>query len=299
MKFDHVSIFCPVNKEELVAKALCKVDFAFRINPAEHVVHRGEVLCHFDHGNLTADQHAFLILAIESGAWVEPLVSFIDRKFGYTEIALLSPAYFFHQKAFSILSDPRNEFRKRLLDWLMVFLIGIVALPVSILTIAAIKLESKGPVFYKQRRTGLYNKEFDVIKFRSMRTDAEKDGAQWAMANDNRVTAVGKFIRKTRIDELPQLINIARGEMSIVGPRPEREIFIEELEKDIPYYRFRHAVKPGVTGLAQVKYAYGASLEDAIWKHKYDMYYIKHHNIWLDIEIILRTVKTVFFGLGR
>lgn len=299
MKFDHVNVFCPVDKEELVAQVLGSQGFAYCINPSEPAVQRGEVLCHFDHGNLSAEQHAFLICAIEFGAWVEPLVSYIDRKCGYTEIALLSPSYFFHQKAFSILSDPRNELLKRVLDWVMVFLIGIVALPVSILTIAAIKFESKGPVFYRQKRTGLYNVEFDVIKFRSMRIDAEKDGAQWALANDNRITAVGKFIRKTRIDELPQLINIARGEMSIVGPRPEREVFIQDLEKDIPYYRFRHAVKPGVTGLAQVKYAYGASLDDAIWKHKYDMFYIKHHNIWLDIKIIIRTVKTVFFGMGR
>ena len=132
-----------------------------------------------------------------------------------------------------------------------------------------------------------------------MRNDAEKNGAQWASKNDARVTRVGKFIRKTRIDELPQLINIVKGEMSLVGPRPEREVFIETLEKEIPYYRFRHAVKPGVTGLAQVKYAYGASVEDALWKHKYDIYYIKHQNVWLDLKVILLTVKTVIFGMGR
>ncbi|MCD9508982.1 sugar transferase, partial [Photobacterium phosphoreum] len=123
--------------------------------------------------------------------------------------------------------------------------------------------------------------------------------AQWASKNDARVTRVGKFIRKTRIDELPQLINIIKGEMSLIGPRPEREVFIEELEKTIPYYRFRHAIKPGVTGLAQVKYAYGASVEDAVWKHKYDIYYIKHQSLMLDIKVILLTVKTVVFGMGQ
>ena len=132
-----------------------------------------------------------------------------------------------------------------------------------------------------------------------MRNDAEKNGAQWASKNDARVTRVGKFIRKTRIDELPQLINILKGEMSLVGPRPEREVFIKDLETQIPYYRFRHAIKPGVTGLAQVKYAYGASVEDAIWKHKYDIHYIKHQSLRMDLKIILRTVKTVLFGMGQ
>lgn len=132
-----------------------------------------------------------------------------------------------------------------------------------------------------------------------MRNDAEKNGAQWASKNDARVTRVGKFIRKTRIDELPQLINILKGEMSLVGPRPEREVFIKDLETQIPYYRFRHAIKPGVTGLAQVKYAYGASVEDAIWKHKYDIHYIKHQSLGMDLKIILRTVKTVLFGMGQ
>ena len=132
-----------------------------------------------------------------------------------------------------------------------------------------------------------------------MHNDAEKDGAQWASKNDARVTRVGKFIRKTRIDELPQLINILKGEMSLVGPRPEREVFIKDLETQIPYYRFRHAIKPGVTGLAQVKYAYGASGEDAIWKHKYDIHYIKHQSLRMDLKIILRTVKTVLFGMGQ
>tara|TARA_R110002012_G_scaffold216542_1_gene387682 strand:- start:174 stop:572 length:399 start_codon:yes stop_codon:yes gene_type:complete len=129
--------------------------------------------------------------------------------------------------------------------------------------------------------------------------DAEKNGAQWAEKNDARVTKIGRFIRKTRIDEIPQLINVLQGTMSIVGPRPEREVFIKDLEASIPYYRFRHAVKPGVTGLAQVSYPYGASVEDAMWKHKYDIYYIKHHSSLLDIKILLLTVKTVLFGMGR
>ena len=169
----------------------------------------------------------------------------------------------------------------------------------SLLTGFLIKLESKGPIFFKQKRTGQFNIEFDVFKFRSMCINAEKDGAKWAQKNDSRVTKVGAFIRKTRIDEIPQLINVLKGEMSIIGPRPEREVFISDLEKKIPYYRFRHAVKPGVTGLAQVNYPYGASIEDARWKHKYDIHYIKNHSLTTDIMILLKTVKVVILGAGR
>ncbi|MCG3726392.1 sugar transferase [Vibrio cincinnatiensis] len=260
---------------------------------------KNKTLCHFRSSHLTKDQQAFLIAATELGGWVEPLVSFLDRKLGYTETELLHSGYFLHQKAFSILTNRKNSWEKRFIDLLFVFALAWVAIPIGLLTALFIKLESPGPVFFKQRRTGQYNKEFDVIKFRSMRNDAEKDGAKWATKNDARVTKVGKFIRKTRIDELPQLINVLKGEMSMVGPRPEREVFISELEKEIPYYRFRHAVKPGVTGLAQVKYPYGASIEDAIWKHKYDIYYIKHQNWKMEIKILLLTVKTVLFGMGR
>ena len=202
-------------------------------------------------------------------------------------------------KAFSILSRRSNRVIKRILDLFFVALLSVIAIPVGIITAVAIKKESPGPVFYRQKRVGQYNQEFEVIKFRSMRADAEKNGAQWASKNDSRVTRVGNFIRKTRIDELPQLINVLKGEMSMVGPRPEREVFIKELETVIPYYRFRHAVKPGITGLAQVKYPYGASVEDAVWKHKYDIYYIKHQSFFMDAKILLLTVKAVLFGMGQ
>lgn len=188
---------------------------------------------------------------------------------------------------------------KRVFDLFIATLALVLVAPICLITAMIIRLESKGPVIFKQLRTGQYNREFKVYKFRSMCTDAEKDGAQWASLNDSRITRVGNFIRKTRIDELPQLINVIKGDMSLVGPRPEREIFIESLEQSIIYYRFRHAVKPGITGLAQVSYPYGASLEDAIWKHKYDIYYIKHHSFWLDLKIILKTIKVVVFGMGR
>lgn len=294
-----VYVFCPESKRIFVDAVLNAKGVVYIVNDYSIVDYRGVTVCHFDSANLECDQKAFLVHSLEYGASVEPLLDYIDRMFGYTEVKLLNSAYFLHQKSFSILSDKSRELRKLVLDWVLILLLGIVAVPICLLTALAIRLESKGPVFFKQLRTGRYNKEFEVIKFRSMRIDAEKDGAKWAAANDDRVTKVGKFIRKTRIDELPQLINVIRGEMSIVGPRPEREVFIKDLQQKIPYYRFRHAVKPGITGLAQVKYPYGASLEDAEWKHRYDMYYIKHRRLWLDVKILLLTVKVVLFGMGR
>lgn len=292
-------VFCSQCHIYYVEEVLAKLDLQFCINNYQMTGFNGKQICHFDSAHLSHEEQDFLIRALEHGASVEPLLSYIDRTYGYTEIKLLNSAYFLHQKSFSILSNRGREVRQRILDWAMIITIGIIGAPLGIITALAIKLESPGPIFFKQLRTGRYNKEYEVIKFRSMRTDAEKDGAKWASANDDRVTRVGRFIRKTRIDELPQLINVMKGEMSLVGPRPEREVFIKDLEKVIPYYRFRHAVRPGITGLAQVKYPYGASVEDAEWKHRYDMYYIKHRRFWLDVKIIFMTIKVVLFGMGR
>lgn len=292
-------VFCPNYDTPRVSGVLSTLNLTFFVNDYSLAEFNGKQICHFDSSYLNENEKIFLIHALEHGASVEPLLSYIDRIYGYTEIELLNHSYFLHQKAFSILSDRNREIRQRIHDWIMVVAISAIALPVGLLTALAIGLESPGPIFFKQLRTGRYNKEYEVIKFRSMRIDAEKDGAKWASTNDARVTRVGRFIRKTRIDELPQLINVMKGEMSLVGPRPEREVFIKDLEKVIPYYRFRHAVRPGITGLAQVKYPYGASVEDAEWKHRYDMYYIKHRRFWLDVKIIFLTIKVVLFGMGR
>jgi len=296
---NQIYVYCPEDRELEIGEIVNDYSFDMVVNDYNITDLSCKVICHFESARLTKAQRQFLVKATELGAWVEPLVSYLDERLGYTEVRLLHSGYFLHQKAFSILSTERTQLSKRIVDLFAVFLLCIVAIPLGIITALAIKLESPGPVFYKQRRAGQYNDEFDVIKFRSMRNDAESSGAQWASKNDARVTKVGNFIRKTRIDELPQLINVLRGEMSIVGPRPEREIFISNLEKEISYYRFRHAVKPGITGLAQVNYPYGASIEDAIWKHKYDIYYIKHHSYLLDIKILIKTVKVVLFGMGR
>jgi exopolysaccharide biosynthesis polyprenyl glycosylphosphotransferase len=299
LKQKVIYVFCPKDREKEIGQIIDDYSFDIIVNDYSIDDLSYKVICHFESSRMAKEDRQYLVRATELGAWVEPLVSYLDERLGYTEVRLLHSGYFLHQKAFSILSTNRTQVAKRLIDIFCSLLLSIIALPIGLLTALAIKIESPGPIFYKQKRTGQYNDEFEVIKFRSMRNDAEKSGAQWATEKDVRVTNVGNFIRKTRIDELPQIINIFRGEMSLVGPRPEREVFIDELEKNIPYYRFRHAVKPGITGLAQVSYPYGASLEDAVWKHKYDIYYIKHHSTILDIKILFKTIKVVLFGMGR
>lgn len=187
---------------------------------------------------------------------------------------------------------------KRMLDLAIFFLslpVFVVLLPLLAL---AIRLDSSGPVFYKQVRAGRGSKPFTIYKFRTMVTDAEKNGAQWAAQNDSRITRVGKFLRKTRLDELPQIINVLRGEMSFVGPRPERPEFIAELEEQIPYYSTRMLVKPGLTGWAQIHYDYGNSIEDAVMKLQYDFYYVRHWSLWMDVYIMFRTIAVVLQAKG-
>ena len=180
---------------------------------------------------------------------------------------------------------------------------GIVGLvlfaPIMLIVAAAVRLDSKGPALYRQERVGYRGKTFEVLKFRSMRTDAEKNNvARWAQQNDPRVTRIGGFLRKYRLDELPQFINVIRGEMSFVGPRPERPVFVDMLRKEISYYDERHSARPGLTGWAQVRYPYGSTVEDAYRKLEYDLFYLKNMSILFDCVIIFETVRTVFTGRG-
>jgi lipopolysaccharide/colanic/teichoic acid biosynthesis glycosyltransferase len=179
-------------------------------------------------------------------------------------------------------------------------LLLIPASPLLLLTAAAIRVEDgwRSPILYRQHRVGRYNQVFELLKLRSMREDAEQAGAVWAVTDDPRVTRVGSFIRKTRIDELPQLLNVLRGEMSFVGPRPERPEFIEQLAKTIPYYRSRHAVKPGITGWAQLCYPYGSSERDALEKLQYDLFYVKNRSLLFDFAILVQTVEVVVWRKG-
>ncbi len=189
---------------------------------------------------------------------------------------------------------------KRLLDVLTSLIILIITLPVIIITAIAIKLESRGPVFFKQERSGMNGAIFRIIKFRSMYEDAEKHtGPIWSSKDDPRVTGVGKIIRRVRIDELPQMINVLKGEMSIVGPRPERPFFVEKLSQEIPYYKRRLKVRPGITGWAQVKHKYDESVEDVKIKLRYDLFYIENMSLRMDFKIIMRTIFVVLFGQGH
>ena len=188
---------------------------------------------------------------------------------------------------------------KRITDIVGSVVLLVIAAPVMLLTAILIVLEDGLPVLYRQQRVGRDGRTFDVIKFRSMRTDAEKDGKpRFATANDDRTTRVGRVIRKLRIDELPQLITVLKGDMSIVGPRPERPFFVDQLTRKFPFYAARHSVKPGVTGWAQVRYAYGETLEDAAHKLQYDLYYVKNHSVLLDTLILFETIAVVLTGKG-
>ncbi len=202
------------------------------------------------------------------------------------------------QELFAFTMPPWQVRVKRILDILFGAFLGLFSLPICILAAIAIKLEDRGPVFYSQERIGLYGKPFTVYKFRTMRTDAEKFGAQWATKDDPRITKVGKFLRKTRIDELPQIFCVLKGDMSMVGPRPERAVFIGKLREKIPFYISRLKMKPGLTGWAQVRHHYDTSIEDVQIKLQYDMYYYENMSLLLDFQILVRTVYVVLTGKG-
>ena len=188
---------------------------------------------------------------------------------------------------------------KRLVDLVMATTILLLTWPFMLLTALMVKLDSPGPALFKQERIGQDGRPFTLMKFRSMRADAEKlTGAGWATEDDPRITKVGRFIRKTRLDELPQLFNVLRGQMSLVGPRPERDPFVQDLAARIPYYHQRHIVKPGLTGWAQINYPYGNTMEDALHKLQYDLFYIKNHSVLFDLSILFSTIKTVVLRRG-
>ncbi|VAW37575.1 Glycosyltransferase, partial [hydrothermal vent metagenome] len=223
-------------------------------------------------------------------------ISFFEKLTGKIMVERVNPDWIIYSSGFS--TGRLLNAVKRGIDILLASLGLILSAPIMLASAIIIKLESPGPVFYLQTRVGLRSKNFKVIKFRSMRQDAESNGAVWAAANDNRVTRFGGFARQVRIDELPQLWNVLKGEMSFVGPRPERPVFVEILSKKIPYYSLRHNIKPGVTGWAQICYPYGASEEDALRKLEFDLYYLKNISLSLDSWIIFKTIKTVLFRKG-
>ena len=230
------------------------------------------------------------------GVEVEEGVDFYERTTGKIYVRELKPSQLIFAEGFTARTTTRRL--KRLLDVVVAGIGLFMAAPLMLLTAIAIKIDSRGPILYKQVRAGEFGQLFTILKFRSMKTDAEKGGAQFAKENDDRVTRVGRFIRRTRLDELPQLWNVLKGEMSMVGPRPERPVFIEQLEQQVPFFKQRLYVKPGVTGHAQVRCRYGASAEDMIEKLQYDLYYIKSFSVMFDLSIIFDTVKVVLLRIG-
>jgi sugar transferase (PEP-CTERM system associated) len=231
------------------------------------------------------------------GITVTSGVDFYERELKKAKLDMLHPSWILFSEGFS--ASRSRAFAKRFVDLALSLTLLAIMSPFIILTAIAVFLETGRPVLYSQQRIGLLGKEFRIYKFRSMRQDAEKDGkARWASANDNRITRVGGFIRNTRLDELPQIYNVIKGEMSFVGPRPERPEFVSELKEKIPFYDTRHYVKPGLMGWAQLKYPYGASVEDAKGKLEYDLYYSKNHSLLMDILILIQTVEVVLLGKG-
>ena len=232
-----------------------------------------------------------------SGVRVTTLAGFFERVYGEVPIESLKASWLIYGEGFS--QGRVRNLVKRVFDVMAALTLLVLTLPVMALTALAIRFETRGPAIYRQERLGRGGIPFTLLKFRSMVLDAEKDGeAKWAVANDSRVTVVGRFIRRTRIDELPQLWNVVKGEMSFVGPRPERPCFVEQLSKTIPFYAVRHSVKPGLTGWAQVRYTYAASVEDSARKLQFDLYYVKNHSLFLDLLILVDTVRVVVFREG-
>ena len=245
-------------------------------------------------GQLPTDK--LLQLSLAGQVTIEEGASFYERITGRVSLSMLRPSW--------LIFTGRGrqaklaELSRIVVHWLVALIGAILSLPIVLVTAVLIKLESRGPVFYKQERVGKNGRVFVLTKFRSMRVDAEQDGPVWASKGDSRTTRVGKIIRKVRIDEIPQFWHILRGEMSFVGPRPERPHFVAQLAEEIPFYEQRHLIAPGLTGWAQIKYPYGASIEDARQKLQYDLFYIKNQGLILDAIIIFETIKIILFGRG-
>ena len=231
------------------------------------------------------------------GIRVIDAATFFEREACQIRLDSLQPSYLIYGGGFD--QGMWRAATKRLFDLLASAAIFVVSLPVMLLAALCIVLDDGGPVFYRQERVGKHGVVFNVLKFRSMRVDAEQAGAPvWASADDPRVTTIGYFMRKLRIDELPQMLNVFRGEMSFVGPRPERAFFVDQLNLDVEYYHIRHSIKPGITGLAQVRFQYGASVADAVSKLQYDLYYVKNNSLFLDLLILIDTIQVVLLGKG-
>ncbi|MEZ4873254.1 MAG: sugar transferase [Bdellovibrionales bacterium] len=227
------------------------------------------------------------------------ITDYYEMKWQKIPVYFLKKSWFVFSEGFRLFHNPVGLRLKRMCDFIGALILLVLLSPIMILTWLLVIIDSPGPAIFRQVRTGQNGKDFVIYKFRSMKVDAEKDGVQWSKKGDSRITRVGKFIRKTRLDELPQILNVIRGEMSFIGPRPELPQFNRKLEKEIPHYQLRHLLKPGVSGWAQVMYPYGASTKDSTEKLKYELFYIKNYSIYLDLIIIFKTIRVILGGKGR
>ena len=237
-----------------------------------------------------------LKLSLSGDVTIEESAAFYERLTGRVLLDMIRPSWLIFSSRGRRART--NEISRAVMHRAIALVGAILALPIAIVTAMLIKLDSRGPILYKQERVGKNGRTFKLMKFRSMRIDAEKDGPVWAKTDDERTTRVGRVVRKIRVDEIPQFWNILRGDMNFVGPRPERPHFVEQLAQEIPYYEQRHLMAPGLTGWAQINYPYGASIEDAKQKLQYDLYYMKNQSLALDATIMFETIKTILFGKG-
>ncbi|ENY81265.1 MULTISPECIES: TIGR03013 family XrtA/PEP-CTERM system glycosyltransferase [Sphingopyxis] len=293
---DVVGFVAMTGNERTIAEAVPREAIA---NLSDHVValRAGEVVLAMEERR-NALPLADLLRVKTTGVHVNDIASFIERETGRVDLATTNPSVLIFSDGFSA-GQRISKVGKRLFDIVASLIVLVIGLPLALIAALAVKLDSKGPVLYRQPRVGLFGEPYNILKIRSMRTDAEAAGkAVWAAENDPRITRVGHIIRKLRIDELPQLWCVLKGEMSFVGPRPERPSFVDELERQLPYYAERHMVKPGLTGWAQINYPYGASVEDARVKLEYDLYYAKNYSPFLDLLILLQTVRVVLWPEG-
>lgn len=293
---DVVGFVAMTGNERTIAEAVPREAIA---NLSDHVValRAGEVVLAMEERR-NALPLADLLRVKTTGVHVNDIASFIERETGRVDLATTNPSVLIFSDGFSA-GQRISKVGKRLFDIVASLIVLVIGLPLALIAALAVKLDSNGPVLYRQPRVGLFGEPYNILKIRSMRTDAEAAGkAVWAAENDPRITRVGHIIRKLRIDELPQLWCVLKGEMSFVGPRPERPSFVDELERQLPYYAERHMVKPGLTGWAQINYPYGASVEDARVKLEYDLYYAKNYSPFLDLLILLQTVRVVLWPEG-
>lgn len=281
---------CVIDDDRVLATSGSLLDLAKRLDVSEIVVAMDERRNGFPVKDLLDCKF--------SGIAIIDVLTFLERETGKVKVDLVNPAWLIFSDGFGEQRS-LSAFASRMLDFVVSLVLAILSLPAMLIVAAAIVIEDGFPVLYRQKRVGLGGRTFTLYKFRSMVKDAEAGGrAQWASKDDPRVTKVGRIIRKLRFDELPQLFNVIRGDMSLVGPRPERPEFVERLSTMIPYYHERHCVKPGVTGWAQLCYPYGSSDQDAMEKLQYDLYYVKHRNLIFDLMVLLQTVEVILWGKG-